>query len=127
MFYINGKYEDILVDVTGTFADYVLFSTNNQLTLFRQYEIPILVFEDTFFDFSFNVTYTNAHNTDHNVLSNSTVKIANYPVSIFKKDPRLNDTKFLNSLINYTNDNNSYVINDHGWLGGAVINYTINC
>jgi hypothetical protein len=37
VFNIDANYDDILVDVTGTFADYVLFSAGNSLTLFRQY------------------------------------------------------------------------------------------
>lgn len=125
VFYVNGKYEDMLVDATGTFADYILFSTENQLNLFRQYEIPFLVFQDTFNDFSFNLTYSNTKSKTY--LSNSTVFNSNYPVDVTIKNPKLNDKDYLNSLIDYKDDSKSYVINDHGWFDGSVVNYTITC
>ena len=51
VFHINGKYEDMLIDATGNFGDYVAVSMGSILMMFRQYEIPILVFDDSYNDF----------------------------------------------------------------------------
>ena len=59
VFHIEGKYEDMLIDVTGTFVDYVSVTMGSILMMFRQYAVPLLVFEDTWNDFEFNITYTN--------------------------------------------------------------------
>lgn len=127
MFNINGNYEDIQVDATGTWADYVLFSTGTGLSMFRQYATPILIFQDTFSDFTFNLSYTNSHNTDSKTLVNATVRIANYPVDVTINNPQLKDKDYLNSLLSYQDDERVYVINDHGWFNGSVFNYTIKC
>lgn len=59
VFHIEGTYEDMLIDVTGTFADYVSVTMGSILMMFRQYSTPLLVFEDNWNDFEFNITYTN--------------------------------------------------------------------
>ncbi len=59
VFHLNAKYDDLIVEVTGNFGDYVTVAYQSKLMMFRQYEIPILVFEDVFGDFNFNLTYTN--------------------------------------------------------------------
>ncbi len=51
VFHIEGKYDDMLIDVTGSFADYVTVTTGSILRMFRQYAVPLLVFEDTWSDF----------------------------------------------------------------------------
>ena len=51
VFHIEGKYDDMLIDVTGTSADYVTVAMGSILMTFRQYFIPILVFEDNWSDF----------------------------------------------------------------------------
>lgn len=79
VFHINGKYSDMLIDATGAFGDYVTVTLGSMLIIFRQYEIPILVFENTWYDYSFNVTYTNDPEQQYHYLSKSSVKIANYP------------------------------------------------
>lgn len=48
-----------MIDATGNFEDYVGVAAGSILGMFRQYEIPILVFEDNSNDFDFNITYTN--------------------------------------------------------------------
>lgn len=85
------------------------------------------MFQDTFNEFSFNLTYTNAHNTNHTFLSKSTVRSANFPVDVKIINPKLNDKDYLNSLLDYKDDNRSYVINDRGWFNGSVVNYSIKC
>lgn len=59
VFHLNLKYDEVLIDATGVFGDYVAVAFGSILTMFRQYEIPILVFEDSFSDYSFNLSYTN--------------------------------------------------------------------
>jgi hypothetical protein len=49
----------MLIDVTGDFSDYVSVVMGSRLMIFRQYQVPLLVFSDTADDFEFNVTYTN--------------------------------------------------------------------
>jgi hypothetical protein len=63
----------MLIDATGNFADYVSVAMGSMLHMYRQYEIPILVFEDTFFDFKFNLTFTNDPKNRYHYLSTSTV------------------------------------------------------
>jgi len=79
VFHLEGSYDDILIDATGNFGDYVAVAYNTVLMMFRQYEAPILVFEDVFTDFSFNVTYTNEPGHNYKYSRKSSVKIANYP------------------------------------------------
>jgi hypothetical protein len=59
VFHINARYEEMLIDVTGVYADYVAVSYGAILHMFRQYSIPILVFSDSLNDFTFNLTYSN--------------------------------------------------------------------
>jgi hypothetical protein len=59
VFHINGKYEDMLIDVTGQFADYVSVTMNSILMMFRQYQVPLLVLDSVWDDFEFNITFTN--------------------------------------------------------------------
>ena len=44
VFHIEGKYDDMLIDVTGTSADYVTVAMGSMLMMFRQYELPLLIF-----------------------------------------------------------------------------------
>ena len=37
VFHINGKYEDMLIDATGRFGDYVSVTMGSILMMFRQY------------------------------------------------------------------------------------------
>ena len=59
VFHLNVRHDEVLIDATGSFGDYVTVAWGNKITMFRQYEIPILVFEDVFGDFNFNLTFTN--------------------------------------------------------------------
>jgi hypothetical protein len=43
VFHIEGKYDDLLLDVTGNFADYVSVTMGSILMMFRQYQVPVLV------------------------------------------------------------------------------------
>jgi hypothetical protein len=44
VFNLNFKYNDVLIDATGSFGDYVAAALGSILFMYRQYEIPILVF-----------------------------------------------------------------------------------
>lgn len=37
VFHINGKYDDMLIDATGNFADYVSVAMGSMLMMYRQY------------------------------------------------------------------------------------------
>jgi hypothetical protein len=69
----------VLIDATGSFGDYVAVTFGTELSIFRQYEIPIIVFEDTFADYSFNLTYANDPQQTIKYLPKCTVKVGNYP------------------------------------------------
>lgn len=71
VFHINGKYEDMLIDATGNFGDYVSVTLGSMLLMFRQYEEPILVFDDSYSDFQFNISYTNDPNASVHYLAQS--------------------------------------------------------
>ena len=89
VFHLYQRHDDLLIDVTGSFGDYVAVAFNSVLMMYRQYEIPIMVFEDTFSDFAFNITYTNDPEARYYYSNKATVKIANYPEDIV-----INDTRF---------------------------------
>lgn len=59
VFHLNMKYTNLLIDATGNFEDYISIARGTILTMFRQYEIPVIVFEDNTDNFDFNITYTN--------------------------------------------------------------------
>jgi hypothetical protein len=105
VFHLNQKYDDVLIDATGVFGDYVAVAYGSILMMFRQYEIPILVFEDSFSDYSFNLSYTNDPNHEYHYLHKSTVKIANYPEDIYVNDSRLNNSDYLTNQFDYENNN----------------------
>lgn len=44
VFHLNRKFDEILIDATGVFGDYVAVAYGAILTMFRQYEVPLLVF-----------------------------------------------------------------------------------
>jgi len=44
VFHIEGKYDDLLLDVTGSYADYVSVTMGSILMTFRQYQTPLLIF-----------------------------------------------------------------------------------
>jgi len=44
VFNLNLNYDDILIDATGSFSDYITVTFGSILMMFRQYEIPILTF-----------------------------------------------------------------------------------
>lgn len=128
VFHIEGKYDDMLIDVTGKFADYVSVTMGSILMMFRQYQIPVLVFEDSWNDFEFNITYTNDAQGSYHYLSKSSVKIANYPEKIIINETKLNQTDYLTNEVNYEQKYKEVVIDDTTWFNGSVLNYTIdNC
>lgn len=59
VFNIYMRFDDMLVDATGVFGDYVTVALGSMLMMFRQYEFPVLVFENSFNGFDFNISYTN--------------------------------------------------------------------
>jgi hypothetical protein len=44
VFNVYFKYDDMLIDATGAFGDYIAVAVSSMLFMFRQYEIPVLVF-----------------------------------------------------------------------------------
>lgn len=125
VFDMNAPYKDTLIDATGAFCDFLVIASGNQLQVFRQFVIPLLIIYDTFSDFSFNITYGNTDKI--NRLSKSTVKIANYPLDIKINNTQLNNQTYLNSLIDYNDDHKYYTIRDEDWFNGTVLNFTISC
>ena len=125
VFHINGKYEDMLIDATGRFGDYVSVTMGSILMMFRQYEVPILVFDDNYNDFEFNLTYTNDPHNQSIFLSKSKVNIANFPDILTINDSRLNESDFLTSQVDYQNEKELFSLNDSNWFTGSVINYTV--
>jgi hypothetical protein len=125
VFHINGRYDDMLIDATGNFADYVSVAMGSILMMFRQYEIPVLVFEDTFNDFEFNLTFTNDAEGRYYYLTRSKVFIANYPEEIKVNDTKIEENDFLTNQIKYDNQYQEFKLDDAGWFNGSVLNYTL--
>jgi hypothetical protein len=44
VFNLNLNYDDVMIDATGNFGDYITVTYGSIVLMFRQYEIPILVF-----------------------------------------------------------------------------------
>ena len=120
VFNIGLKYEDMLIDATGAFGDYISVAMGSMLQMFRQYEEPGLVFED-----NFNITYSNDAHEEDKFYQNSSVKVANYPENIVVNNSKLNQTDFLTSQLKYSNDHQKYVFDDSDWFKGNVLNYTL--
>ncbi len=95
------------------------------LMTFRQYEVPVLIFEDNWNDFEFNVTYTNDPEHRYNYTSFATVKVANYPENIVINESKLNQTDYLTNTINYQQQRTEVVFDDSTWFNGSVLNYTV--
>lgn len=93
--------------------------------MFRQYEIPILVFKDVFGNFTFNVTYTNDPNGRFYFSSPSTIYTANYPEDIIINNTELNKTDYLTKKVNDTDTSTFATIDDSTWFNGSVVNYTL--
>ena len=125
VFHINGKYEDIMIDATGNFGDYIAVALGSMITMFRQYEIPILVFDDSFNDFEFNISYTNDPEQSYHYLAKSMVKVSSNPQKLKVNDSKLNDSDFLSSQIDYHDEHEEVVLNDSTWFTGHVVNYTV--
>lgn len=119
----------MLIDVTGTWADYVSVAVGSRLMMFRQYAIPLLVFEDNWNDFQFNITYTNDDQARYFYLARSQVKVANYPEKIVINSTKLNQTDYLTNILNYNyNTKKETTFDDSTWFNGTVLNYTVeNC
>lgn len=128
VFHIEGKYDDMLIDVTGVFADYVSVTMGSILMMFRQYMVPVLVFEDNWDSFDFNITYTNDPQNRYYYRTKSRVEIANYPEKIVINESKLNQTDYLTQQVNYENNYKEVAFDDATWFNGTVLNYTIeNC
>ena len=87
------------------------------------------MFEDSFSDYSFNLTYTNDPEQRFHYLSKSSVKIANYPEDIIINDTKLT-SDYLTQQVTYSNSNvtEHAVLDDASWFNGSVLNYTLlNC
>jgi hypothetical protein len=115
----------MLIDVTGSFADYISVVTGSILMMFRQYQVPILVFENSFSDFEFNITFTNDPDLEFHYLARSKLVISNFPETIVINDSRLNQSDFLSSQVKYENKYQEFVLDDSTWFNGSVLNYTI--
>jgi hypothetical protein len=125
VFHLNAKYDDLIIDATGNFGDYVTVAYGSILMMFRQYEIPILVFEDVFGDFNFNLTFTNDPLSRYYYLTRSTLHTANYPEDIIINNTDLNKTDFLSATTDADNTSAFYPLDDSTWFNGSVLNYTL--
>jgi hypothetical protein len=93
--------------------------------MFRQYEIPVLVFQDVFGNFTFNITYTNDPNNRFYYSARSTVYTANYPENIIINNTALNTTDYLSKKV-LDNDTSTFTtLDDSTWFNGSVVNYTL--
>ena len=79
--------------------------------MLRQYNEPILVFENIFEDFSFNVIYTNDF-MHYNIMGKCSVKIMKYSQDIIMNENKLNDSNYLTNFIYYNNDSRQYGLSD---------------
>jgi len=93
----------MLIDATGNYGDYVTIAMGSILHMFRQYTIPYLIFEDSYADFSFNVTFSNDVHEKEKFLTSSEVMISNSPEKITIFNEKLKDKDFLTSQVNYEN------------------------
>jgi hypothetical protein len=94
--------------------------------MFRQYEIPILVFEDVFGDFNFNLTFTNDPHDRYYYLTRSSIHTANYPEDIIINNTDLNKTDYLTQRVNDTKTSFTVALDDSTWFNGSVLNYTLD-
>jgi len=94
--------------------------------MYRQYEIPILVFKDVFGNFTFNVTYSNDPQSRFYFSNPSTVYTANYPEDIIINNTELNKTDFLTKKVNDTDTSTFATIDDSSWFNGSIVNYTLS-
>lgn len=125
VFHINGKYEDMQIDATGNFGDYVSVTLGSMLLMFRQYAEPILVFDDSYSNFEFNISYSNDHTKPDQFFATSKVKIANFQEKIIVNDTEINETDFLSKHVDYHNEYQKIPFNDSTWFNGTVVNYTV--
>ena len=125
VFHLNLRNDDLLIDATGSFGDYVTCAYHNKLFMFRQYEVPILVFEDVFGDFRFNISYTNDPHDRYFYLTQSSVHTANYPEDILINSTELNQTDYLTDTVDVGDTKREYKLDDYGWFNGSVLNYTL--
>jgi hypothetical protein len=123
---LDHRYDELLIDVTGSFSDYIAIAYGSTLKMFRQYEIPILVLEDSFLDFTFNISYTNDPLNRYQYPQRISVKTANYPEDIIVNNSKLNTSDYLGKQIKYeekyTREN---TFDDSTWFNGSIINYTL--
>lgn len=54
-----GSYRDMLVDVTGSPIDYVTVVSGNYIRIFKQFEFPLVLIENAFVDYTFEIEYYN--------------------------------------------------------------------
>lgn len=99
VFHLGIARDDLMIDATGSFGDYITCAYHNKLFMFRQYEIPILVFEDVFGDYQFNVTFTNDPQNRYYYLTRSNLHTANYPEDIVINNTQLNQSDFLKATV----------------------------
>jgi len=79
-----GSYRDMLVDVTGSIIDFVTVVSGSVIRIFKQYELPVVVVENIFNDYSFEIEY---YNVDRETsLSQVNVKVQNWPTNITVND-----------------------------------------
>lgn len=125
VFHLNMPYQDLIIDATGSFGDYVTVADESNLTMFRQYEDPVLVFGDVFGDFKFQLTYTNHPENSTYLVLNSSVHTANYPEDIIINASELNQSDYLTGTVEGKDTTYSFPIDDNGWFNGSVLNYTL--
>lgn len=126
VYHLYRRFDEVLIDATGNFGDYVAVAVGSTLLWFRQYSIPFLVFEDSYADFDFDLAFSNDPHEKEKFLLSSNVQIANSPEKIKIMNEKLNDENFLSDQIKYEDKYEEYKFWDHDWFNGSVINYTLD-
>lgn len=113
----------MLVDVTGSIIDFVTVVSGSTIRVFKQYELPIVVAENIFQDYSFEIEYYNVDK--ENNLTQVNVRVQNWPVLV-----KVND--YYKDIMNtrdmfYSGPNTLTEFNDEGWYSGNVVNIKANC
>jgi hypothetical protein len=96
-----GSYRDMLIDVTGSILDFVTVVSGSTIRIFKQYEFPLVVVENTFRDYSFEIAYYN--NETHTGLTRVNVKVQNWPTDV-KVNPYYQDIMNTKDIL-YSGDN----------------------
>lgn len=76
-----GSYNNMLIDVTGYYLDFVTVVSGSFIRMFKQYELPVVVVESAFRDYSFDIEFYNDASAESN-MTRVAVKVQNWPTKI---------------------------------------------